>query len=122
MSDFLRSYLVIGLTGLLGVLLAGGGLLAGRLVRPKSRPQAQNDIYESGAEPAEGGWDQSHIRYYLYALLFLVFDVEIAFIVPWAVQVEFFGAFGLVEMAIFVGVLVLGLAYAWRKGVLDWQS
>jgi NADH:ubiquinone oxidoreductase subunit 3 (subunit A) len=66
------------------------------------------------------GWSQSQIRYYIFALLFVVFDVEAVFIFPWATQLERYALFGLVEMGIFVFVLLLGLVYAWRKGVLRW--
>jgi len=73
-----------------------------------------------------GGWSQSHIRYYVFALLFLIFDVEAVFIVSWAVQLEYFdsigiGGFALVEMFIFIGMLLVGLVYAIRKGVLQWE-
>ena len=66
------------------------------------------------------GWSQSQVRYYIFALLFVVFDVEAVFIFPWATQLEVYGLFGLAEMGIFVFVLLLGLVYAWRKGVLRW--
>jgi NADH-quinone oxidoreductase subunit A len=66
------------------------------------------------------GWSQSQIRYYVFAVLFVIFDVEAVFIFPWATQLEVYGVSGLVEMGIFVGVLLLGLVYAWRKGVLRW--
>jgi NADH-quinone oxidoreductase subunit A len=89
------------------------------LLRP-DRPQAQKYItYESGVDPL-GGWGQAHVRYYLYALLFVMFDVEAVFIFPWAVRLESLGVFGLVEMTIFIVILALGLVYAWRKGVLRW--
>ena len=65
-------------------------------------------------------WSQSQIRYYIFALLFVMFDVEAVFIFPWAVRLEAFGVFGLVEMIIFIFILALGLLYAWRKGVLRW--
>ena len=66
------------------------------------------------------GWSQSQIRYYVFALLFVMFDVEAVFIFPWATQLEGYGGFGLVEMVVFIVVLLLGLVYAWRKGVLRW--
>jgi NADH-quinone oxidoreductase subunit A len=122
MSGFLHDYVLVALVASLPILLVGLALLAGRVIRP-TRPSSSKAMpYESGADPAEGGWGQSHLRYYIYALLFVVFDVEIAFIVPWAVQVEDLGGFGLVEMLVFVVILALGLAYAWRKGVLTWDS
>jgi len=76
--------------------------------------------YESGVDPVGGGWSQSHVRYYLYGLLFVMFDVEAVFIFPWAVRLESLGTFALVEMVVFVVILALGLVYAWRKGVLRW--
>jgi NADH-quinone oxidoreductase subunit A len=66
------------------------------------------------------GWSQSQIRYYVFALLFVIFDVEAVFIFPWAARLEAYAGFGLAEMAVFIFVLLLGLLYAWRKGVLRW--
>ncbi|CAB4551223.1 unannotated protein [freshwater metagenome] len=65
-------------------------------------------------------WSQSQVRYYIFALLFVMFDVEAVFIFPWATRLEAYGYFGLIEMFIFIAVLLLGLVYAWRKGVLKW--
>ena len=120
MSLFLRDYLTVVWFGV--AALALGGLLLGiaAVVRP-SRPTAQKLIaYESGVDPIGDGWSQSQIRYYVFALLFVLFDVEAVFIFPWATQLEVYGSFGLVEMGFFIFVLVLGLVYAWRKGVLRW--
>ena len=120
MSEFLRSYLTVAIfmaaaVGLVGLLLALGGLL-----RP-TRPLPQKYIpYESGVDPVGDGWSQSQIRYYVFALLFVLFDVEAVFIFPWATQLERYAGFGLVEMGVFVAVLLLGLVYAWKKGVLRW--
>src|SRR3954470_10247157 len=92
----------------------------GSLLRPK-RPQPDKYItYESGVDPVGSGWSQSQIRYYIYALLFVMFDVEAVFIFPWATRLEAYGTFGLIEMLVFVGILALGLLYAWRKKVLQW--
>ena len=120
LSDFLRSFLTVGLFAALAVVLFG--LLVGisALLRP-DRKQAQKYIaYESGADPVGSMWSQSQVRYYIFALLFVMFDVEAVFIFPWATQLELFGVFGLVEMFVFIFVLVLGLVYAWRNGVLKW--
>ncbi len=88
---------------------------------PNRRPTPQKLIaYESGVDPVGGDWAQSQIRYYVFAVLFVLFDVEAVFIFPWATRLEIYGTFGLVEMAIFIFILVLGLFYAWRKGVLRW--
>ena len=120
MSDFLRSYLSVVVFGVAAVAMVGAMLGMGRLLRP-TRPQDQKYIpYESGVDPVGTGWSQSQIRYYIFALLFVMFDVEAVFIFPWAVQLEAFGMFGLVEMGIFIVILALGLVYAWRKGVLKW--
>jgi NADH-quinone oxidoreductase subunit A len=120
MSEFLRSYLTVGFLGLLAVALVFGMLGLGRLLRP-NRPQPQKFInYEGGVDPVGTGWSQFQIRYYVFALMFLLFDIEAVFIVPWAVQLGELGVFGFVNMAIFVVVLDLGLLYAWKRGVLRW--
>src|SRR5258708_38053063 len=91
-----------------------------RLIQPR-RPSREKFIAcESGVDPVGGGWAQSQIRYYVYALLFVMFDVEAVFIFPWAVRLDELAAFGLVEMVVFIVILALGLVYAWRKGVLRW--
>src|SRR5689334_22211977 len=101
------------------MLMVGAMLGLGRLIRP-NRPQAEKYVtYEAGSDPV-GGWGQSNVRYYVYALLFVMFDVEAVFIFPWAVHLEALGVQALVSMIVFIGILALGLVYAWRKGVLRW--
>jgi NADH-quinone oxidoreductase subunit A len=120
MSEFLRSYLTVAIFGAAAVGMVALMLGAGSLLRPR-RPQPEKYLsYESGVDPVGQGWAQSHIRYYVYALLFVLFDVEAVFIFPWATQLEVYDVFGLVEMLIFIVILALGLLYAWRKGVLKW--
>ena len=120
MSSFLRSYLTVAIFGGAAVLLVVLLLGLGGLLRPR-RPQSQKYIaYESGVDPVGEGWSQSQIRYYVFALLFVMFDVETVFILPWAVRVKALGTYGLVEAATFIVILALGLLYAWRKGVLRW--
>ncbi len=120
MSELLRQYLTVVIFGVAAVGMVGAMLGMGRLVRPR-RPQEQKYIvYECGVDPVGVGWSQSQIRYYVFALLFVMFDVEAVFIFPWAIRLEAFGVFGLVEMTIFILILALGLVYAWRKGVLRW--
>jgi NADH-quinone oxidoreductase subunit A len=120
MSGFLRSYLTVAIFAGAAVVLVVLMLGLGSLLRP-TRPQAQKYIaYESGVDPIGEGWSQSQIRYYVFALLFVMFDVEAAFIFPWSVRLESLGVFGLVEMLVFIVLLTLGLVYAWRKGVLKW--
>ena len=90
------------------------------MLRPSKPTREKMLTYESGVDPVGEGWSQSQVRYYIFALLFVIFDIEAVFIFPWATQLERYGMFGLVEMAIFVFVLLLGLVYAWRKRVLRW--
>ena len=120
MSEFFRSFLTVAIYGGAAFVLVAAMLGLGALLRP-TRPQPQKYInYESGVDPIGSGFSQSQVRYYIFALLFVMFDVEAIFIFPWAVRLEEFGVFGLVEMAIFIVILALGLLYAWRKGVLRW--
>ena len=120
MSSFLRSYLTVVWFGLAAVAIAGLLLWVASIVRP-NRPNREKMLtYESGVDPVGHGWSQSQVRYYIFALLFVVFDVEAVFIFPWATRLEIYGVFGLVEMLIFVVILALGLLYAWRKKVLQW--
>ena len=101
-------------------VIAGMVLGVAAVVRP-SRPSAQKLIaYESGVDPVGTGWSQSQIRYYVFALLFVIFDVEAVFIFPWAASVERYGWFGLVTMLIFIVLLLDGLVYAWKRGLLRW--
>ena len=120
MSQFLRGYLTVPIFIAAAVLLVAILLGLSSLLRPH-RPSPQKAIpYESGVDPVGDGWSQSQVRYYVYALLFVMFDVEAVFIFPWAVRLELLGTFGLIEMIVFIVILALGLVYAWRKGVLRW--
>ena len=119
MTEYYREYLAVAVLIGAGLLMVGGMLGLGKLVRP-SRPQPQKYVtYEAGSDPV-GGWGQSNVRYYVYALLFVMFDVEAVFIFPWATRVEYLGVQSLISMIVFIVVLTLGLVYAWRKGVLRW--
>ena len=119
-SAYLRSFLTITFLAGAAILLVGGTLGLSRLIRPKNPNREKLMAYESGVDPVGTVWAQSQIRYYIFALLFVMFDVEAVFLFPWALRLEEFGVFGLVEMFVFVGILLLGLIYAWRKGVLRW--
>ena len=119
MTEYYRQYLAVAVLIGAALLMVGGMLGLGRLLRPR-RPQDEKYItYEAGSDPV-GGWGQSNVRYYVYALLFVMFDVEGVFIFPWAVKVEALGVTALVSMIVFIVILALGLVYAWRKGVLRW--
>jgi NADH-quinone oxidoreductase subunit A len=118
-SEFYRNYLAVAVFIGAALLMVGAMLGVGRLLRPQRPDPAKLLPYEAGSDPVLG-FGQSNVRYYVYALLFVMFDVEAVFIFPWAIQLETFGTFGLVEMAVFIIILALGLAYAWRKKVLRW--
>lgn len=119
MTTYYQTYLAVAVLAAAAAGMFGAMLGVGRLLRP-DRPQDEKYItYEAGSDPVSG-FGQSNIRYYVYALLFVMFDVEAVFIFPWAVRLESLGTFALVEMVVFVVILALGLVYAWRKGVLRW--
>lgn len=89
--------------------------------RPKRSGVERKETYESGMEPIGGAWIQFNIRYYMFALVFVIFDVEVVFLYPWAVAFNQLGLLAFVEVLIFIGILVVGLVYAWRKGALEWS-
>ena len=120
LSDFLRDYLTLGIFVGLSFVLFGLLLLISWALRPNRAQAGKYVSYESGVDPVGNMWSQSQVRYYIFALLFVMFDVEAVFIFPWATRLETYGYFGLIEMFIFIFVLLLGLIYAWRKGVLKW--
>jgi NADH-quinone oxidoreductase subunit A len=91
------------------------------VLRPTNPSTTKMLTYECGVDPVGSGWSQSYVRYYVFGLLFVIFDVEAVFIFPWAIVLEELGTFGLVEMFIFIDILILGLVYAVRKGVLRWE-
>ena len=119
-SDFLRQYLAVLIVGVVGAGLVGLLLAGSHLLRPARRQPEKHITYESGVDPVGSMWTQSQVRYYVFALLFVMFDVEAVFIFPWAIQLEVYGWFGAIEMTVFIVLLALGLLYAWRKKVLQW--
>jgi NADH-quinone oxidoreductase subunit A len=126
LNQYYGDYITVAVFIAIGAILVAGAVAANKALAPKAPGGFKDIAYESGIEPIGGGWNQSHIRYYIFALLFLIFDVEAVFIFPWAIQLEYFsqnggGLTALVEMFVFIGILVLGLVYAIRKGVLKWE-
>jgi NADH-quinone oxidoreductase subunit A len=121
MSTYFESYLTVGAFAALGVVLVLVMLGVASVLRPTNPSATKQMTYECGVDPVGSGWSQTYVRYYVFGLLFLIFDVEAVFIFPWAIIVEQLGVFGLVEMLAFIAVLVLGLVYAVRKGVLKWE-
>jgi len=105
----------------LAAVFAGGTLLAAFLVRPKVADTLKRTAYECGMEAVGATTVRTNIRFYTYALLFVIFDVEALYIFPWAVVVRSMGVVALVEMAVFLGILAAGLAYAWKMGALQWE-
>jgi NAD(P)H-quinone oxidoreductase subunit 3 len=90
-------------------------------IAPNSQSPEKHTTYESGIEPIGESWIQFEIRYYMFALVFVVFDVETLFLYPWAVSFSDLGLLAFLEAFVFIFVLVLGLIYAWRKGALEWS-
>jgi NADH-quinone oxidoreductase subunit A len=121
-DGYLGSYALLGLLLAAGVLVFVGAFGANRLLRPArpAEPAGKRIAYESGIDPVGGDWAQAQIRYYVYAYLYVLFAVEAVFLFPWAVVFARLGASGLIEMGVFVGVLALGIVYAWRKKILTW--
>ena len=107
---------------LAGITLVAVGLGAALLISPRSVNFQKGEPYECGLPPHGTSWMQFRVGYYLYAILFLMFDVEIIFLYPWATIVRSLGITGLVSILMFIVILSLGLAYAWKKGVLEWKS
>ena len=120
MDAYLEQYAAVGAIIVAGVLLATAMLGVNRLMRPQVASRDKRTTYESGVDPVGQGWSQSTVRYYVYAFLYVIFAVDAVFLFPWALVLEQIGHAAAVEMGIFVGVLAVGLAYAWRKGVLSW--
>lgn len=114
-------YLTVYAFGLIAVLFAAVSLIAASVLRPHAEDAIKTTTYECGI-PSIGSTEiKTNIRFYLYALLFVVFDVEVLFVYPWAVTVRALGPVALAEMLIFLSILFLGLVYAWRKGALTWE-
>ncbi len=114
-------YLILGLFLVIGALFVIATLSASWLLSPKKPSPEKSSTYECGVEPIGPPWVQFRIGYYVYALLFVVFDIETIFLYPWAVAFGKMGVFVLLEMFIFIGILVGGLAYAWKEGARKWR-
>ena len=113
---------VLAITALItGVALVGLALWIAKLISPRSFNPQKGEAYECGIPTRGESMSQFKVGYYLFAILFLMFDVETVFLFPWAVRMREFGVNGLLSIAVFFGILVLGLVYAWRKGALEWK-
>jgi NADH-quinone oxidoreductase subunit A len=117
LQNYVPILIFLGVAGALGALLIALGFLFG-----PSRPDAEKlSAYECGFEAFSDSRMKFDVRYYLVAILFIVFDLEIAFLFPWAVSLDSIGSVGLVAMGIFLLILVVGFVYEWKKGALEWD-
>jgi NADH-quinone oxidoreductase subunit A len=117
----LSEFTFVGILILVAALLPIAGLGLAWLIRPKKPNPVKQSTYECGIETIGDAWVQFRAQYYIYALVFVVFDIEAVFLLPWAVAYNQLSLFALVEAVIFILILVLALAYAWRKGALRWS-
>ncbi len=117
-TDFGRIFIFL----LIGAIFVALGLVGAWILRPKRWYPGKLDTYECGEEPVGSPWVQFNIRFYVIALIFLVFDVEVVFLFPWAVVFRKLGLFAFVEMMVFLAILLVGYAYVWVRGDLNWEK
>jgi NADH-quinone oxidoreductase subunit A len=115
-----QPYLVVGVMVAAGLVLFGAAMATARLLSPSVPTPAKLTTYESGVDPVGEGWAQTQVRYYLYAFLYVVFAVDAVYLFPWATVVERLGWASVWEMAVFLGILAVGLLHAARRGALRW--
>ncbi|HJS17535.1 MAG TPA: NADH-quinone oxidoreductase subunit A [Anaerolineales bacterium] len=114
-------YVAIGLMVVLSTLVALIAIGLGVLFGPRKDSAAKSMPYESGMTPIGEGMRRMPVRFYLIAVLFILFDIEVVFFLPWAITFRQLGIFGLIEMVIFIVILLVGYVYAWKKGALEWE-
>jgi NADH-quinone oxidoreductase subunit A len=114
-------YVAIGLMIVLATLVALIAIGLGTLFGPRKQNTAKAMPYESGMIPIGEGTRRMPLRFYLIAVLFILFDIEVVFFLPWAIVFRQLGLFGLIEMVIFIVILLVGYVYAWKKGALEWE-
>jgi NADH:ubiquinone oxidoreductase subunit 3 (subunit A) len=116
----MSQWIYIGLFFIVGLIIPVGAIAAAWVLGPKKPNPIKQATYECGIETVGDSWVQFKAQYYIFALVFLVFDVETVFLFPWAVKLGQLGLFAVVEGIIFILILIAGLAYTWRKGMLEW--
>ncbi len=121
MDAYYRNYLFLAVFLAVAILFPLVPIAIARIVAPKKPSKQKQATYECGLESKGDAWVQFKVQYYIYALIFVIFDVETIFLYPWAVSFNRLGAFAFIEMIIFLAILTGGLVYAWKKGVLDWK-
>ncbi|HTK82585.1 MAG TPA: NADH-quinone oxidoreductase subunit A [Bacteroidota bacterium] len=117
----LENYIPIGIMLLFGVAFAVVMSKASEWFGPKNPNEVKLSTYESGMEPIRTAHERVSVKYYLVAMLFIIFDIEVVFLYPWAVNFRMLGMFGLIEMLIFIAILMFGYLYVWKKGALKWD-
>ncbi|AVY93290.1 MAG: NADH-quinone oxidoreductase subunit A [Pseudomonadales bacterium] len=117
----LENYFPILMFVIIGVVVGVVAMLLGKLISPSRPDPEKNSPYECGFEAFEDARMKFDVRYYLVAILFILFDLEIAFLFPWAVVLREIGMFGFVAMLVFLAILVVGFIYEWKKGALEWE-
>ena len=121
LTNYLPVLIFLGIASALAAVLLALGTVLGRLSARYRNDHEKQSPYECGFEPFEDTRMKFDVRYYLVAILFIIFDLEIAFLFPWAVSLHRIGTFGLAAMGVFLLILVIGFAYEWKKGALDWD-
>jgi len=116
-ENYLPVLIFIGIATIMGLI----PMLLGLKLGPRKEDAAKDSPYECGFEAFEDARMQFDVRYYLVAILFIIFDLEIAFLFPWAVSIREVGLIGFISMAIFLIILTIGFVYEWKKGALDWD-
>lgn len=116
----MNEWIYVALFIMVGLIIPIGAIAAGFILGPKKPNPIKEETYECGIEPVGEAWIQFKPQYYIFALVFLVFDVEAVFLFPWAVKLGQLGMYAVIEGIIFVSILVVGLVYTWRKGMLEW--
>ena len=119
--QFSDPYFAVLLLLVIALAMAVGFVLLSQAIGPKAYDRIKYSVYECGVDPLTSSQVRVSVKFYLIALLFILFDLETAFLYPWAVLFRQLGLFGFIEMAIFVLILLAGLLYAWKKGALEWQ-
>ena len=117
----LENYFPILMFVIIGVVVGVVAMLLGKLISPSRPDPEKNSPYECGFEAFEDARMKFDVRYYLVAILFILFDLEIAFLFPWAVVLREIGMFGFVAMLVFLAILVVGFIYEWKRGALEWE-
>ncbi len=114
-------YIAVLIAPIFGFVLVGSALIGNLVLSPRQKSAHKGVTYECGMLPIGRSRAQVHFRYYLFAILFLIFDIEAVFLFPWAVSFVELGEQAFYEMLVFIGILAFGLLYAWKKGVLNWR-